>query len=140
MVCKVCGAVNDDASRFCETCGTDLTAAQEVAQEPVEQIVAEDVTNEYEAPAEEKAKDSSKGLSIASLVMGILGFLSCYCGGFVLSVIGLILGFAAKKKQEEKNAVTTAAVIINAITVVVGLILTIICFVFVGAFLADEVF
>ncbi len=184
MVCKICGAINDDGINFCSTCGAALVEDNEgtallneepafapaqndnqgyaVPQpevsaqpqpDPQPEVYAQpmaytqpqqDTYQPYvdsSAPAEEKS-DSAKGLSIAALVLGILGVvtlvgLCCCYGSFIpviFSVIGLILSVMAKKKQSEKNVITTVAfalsltaLIISAL-VIIGWIIYVVLF------------
>jgi hypothetical protein len=68
------------------------------------------------------ASGGSKGLAIASLVLGILSLcasIGWWCGG-PLSVIGLVLGFLGRKSAGKGLA--TAGIILSAI----GLVLTIV--------------
>ncbi len=150
MVCKVCGAVNDDASRFCQTCGADLTDENESTtvlndnpvyeDAPVESAYSEESGYVYSAVSADEipANIPAKGLSIASLILGIVSIVFCICGGApAFNIAGLVMGNIAKKKQPEKYSVTTAGVIINAIMLPVSIIvLIVICAIsFAGGFM-----
>lgn len=71
------------------------------------------------APAE---SGQTPGVSVASLILGIAGIpLSCCCGvGFILGIIGLILGLNGNKKS--KTGVGTAGIVCSVIAIVFGLI------------------
>jgi len=80
MLCPKCGADNLDNSQFCAACGEQL---------------------QFEKPQPGAAREPEpyvplkmSGLAIASLVFGVLGFLTCG----VLALPGLILGIVALVK------------------------------------------
>ena len=82
MYCTKCGFKNEGNS-YCSNCGNKL-----------ENVV---VNNNV------KVNDNSNGLKTASIVLGILGIVGSVLiifvpVGFVLSLIGLILGIIATKK------------------------------------------
>lgn len=80
--------------------------------------------------------DPGKGLGIASMVLGIVGFVFCCClGTFTFGVttliaplcliVGLILGIVGKSKSKTvggKNAPATAGIVLSAIPLALGLI------------------
>jgi hypothetical protein len=73
-------------------------------------------------PAPAAASSGSKGLAIASLVLGILSLCASvgwFCGG-PISIVGLVLGFLGRKSAGKSMA--TAGIILSAI----GLVLTIV--------------
>ena len=68
-----------------------------------------------------------KGISVASLVLGICSF---FFGGFVTAIIGLILGVNGKKKAAAVGAPTgiaQAGIITSIIALVVYVLVTIAC-------------
>ncbi len=72
-------------------------------------------TVSYDAPAVVPAK----GLGIASLILGIVGMLSCMsgCFGLVIGIVGLILAINAKKKGNT-TALPTVGLVLSIITLV----------------------
>lgn len=49
--------------------------------------------NQYQQP-----QDNSRGLAIASLVLGIVSF---FCCGSVCSIVGIVLGVLSRKKSQQ---------------------------------------
>ena len=67
--------------------------------------------------------DSVKGISIASLVLGIVGVVTCWTGlfsilGFVCAIIGLIL--AVKARKVAKTGLSTAGFVLSIIGTCLG--------------------
>lgn len=73
------------------------------------------------------AVEESKGLAIASLILGILSIL---CGGGIFGIVGLILAIVAKKKGQAGPH--TIGMILSIVGLVFGLIAIIVCFAFGG--------
>ena len=71
MYCPQCGNGSPEGARFCSNCGSPLPG------KPV-------------GPA---ALAQMSGMAVASLVLGIAGFLCCFCGA--PAIVGLILGILA---------------------------------------------
>ena len=69
------------------------------------------------------AVEESKGLAIASLILGIVSIL---CGGGIFGIVGLILTIVAKKKGQAGPH--TAGLILSIVGLVLGLIATIVVF------------
>lgn len=69
-------------------------------------------------------KDNSKGLAVASLVLGILSFFSCG-QGIILSVLGFIFGMISISKQKHGNGLAIAGIVISVIAFFVLLFLII---------------
>ncbi len=69
------------------------------------------------------AVEESKGLAIASLILGIVSIL---CGGGIFGIVGLILAIVAKKKGQAGPH--TVGLILSIIGLVLGLIATIVVF------------
>ncbi|MCR4697093.1 MAG: DUF4190 domain-containing protein [Lachnospiraceae bacterium] len=67
------------------------------------------------------AVEESKGLAIASLILGILSIL---CGGGIFGIVGLILAIVAKKKGQAGPH--TIGLILSIVGLVLGLIVGII--------------
>jgi hypothetical protein len=85
IVCPYCQSQNADGSPYCAGCGQALGPAPAArAARPYGRV----------------AEGDKKGLAIASLVLGILGLplLFCFGIGFLLSLVGLVLGIVALVK------------------------------------------
>ncbi len=68
------------------------------------------------------------GMGVASLVLGIIGLVLFFCGGFIVALIGLGLGIAQlvifsnnKDKSQEGRGIALAGVIISAIAIFGGI-------------------
>ena len=82
--------------------------------------------NSYQVPQEEE-----KGMSIASMVLGIVGFIA-WClpiAGYPVTIVGIVLGVRGMKKGGKGMAI--AGIIMCTITLVLTLINSIL-----GAFLS----
>lgn len=78
----------------------------------------------------------NNGKSVASLVLGIIGVVVGFFGGWawigaILGIIGLILGVLGKK--EAPNGMATAGIVLSIIAIALGLIVTIACYAYVAA-------
>ena len=85
------------------------------------------------------APTETKGLAIASLVLGIAGVIFSFLVtfvGFVAGIVGLILGILARKKGQPKG-MTLTGIILSAVAIVLSIILFIIAIVVVGSVLND---
>lgn len=71
------------------------------------------------------------GLGIASMVLGIVSIICCWATffGFLLGVVGLILGLCAKKSDGKKSGFAIAGIITSSIGVALGIL----CFIFIIA-------
>ena len=70
-----------------------------------------------------------KGLSIASLVLGICSLVVPY-GGVAIAIVGLILGILGKKKNLEVGlpaGMATAGIVLSIIALAWSIVLVIIC-------------
>ena len=74
-------------------------------------------------PAQETKKETN-GLSIASLVTGILS-VTCCCGGIlglILSIVAVVLGAISKKQQKENNTMALVGIILGAVGIVFAIV------------------
>ena len=72
-------------------------------------------------------QNNNEGLGIASMVMGILSFVTgCVGLGFLLAILGLVFGIASQSKS--KNGFAVAGIVTSAI----GLISAIPLFLLIG--------
>ena len=76
-------------------------------------------------------EQKNNGKSVASLVLGIIGVVVGFFGGWawigaILGIIGLILGVMGKK--EAPSSMATAGIVLSIIAIALGLIVTIACY------------
>lgn len=90
MNCNNCGNVIPEGNAFCEVCGAPVAQDVPVMETPVAEAPV------YAAPANEE----KKGLSIASLVLGIISVITWLIPlfGFPTALTGLILGCIGVRK------------------------------------------
>ena len=134
--CINCGAELDDDQLFCDDCGTKQIVepqpkAKKKAQTPPQKttvteadkqaiIQAEaDAKVRFEAEKAEKArkqeerKNNPKHLAIASLILGIVSYLSILAiiVPIATSILGIVFGFKGLKSEKKKTAI--AGIIVN---------------------------
>lgn len=149
--CIKCGAPVNEGQPFCQECGFALNAAQNAAAQPApeqEQPAPQQVQPEvspyiYGAPQQPvqpqppvRAAKQGAGMSIASLVLGIVSFLICCCGGadtlsyiisavlvLVTGALSLIFGIVAlsKKAQGGYKAMAIIGVVLGSLSTLTGL-------------------
>ena len=67
-------------------------------------------------------KDNSKGMAIASLVLGIVSF---FCCGPISAVVGIVLGVISRKNKPNENGMATAGIILSVIALILWVVLMI---------------
>ena len=120
MKCTKCGKEIKKTDVFCQYCGTKVEAEEkktEVKQATVTKVPAQN--------------QGSKGLAIASMVLGIVGILLCWCGLWVM--IFPILGFIFALCSKSKSGFKIAGLITSIVGFVLQLIVTLIAILFFGA-------
>lgn len=97
----------------------------------------------YVAPSAMIAKNTTDhGYAVTSLILGIIGLVTCCCYGVtavVLGVIGLILGILSRKHGNNEG-ISLAGIIISAISLGLGLIFGAIMVVAVFAAMEDMMY
>ena len=90
MNCNNCGNVIPEGNAFCEVCGAPVAQEAPVMETPVAEAPV------YAAPVNQE----KKGLSIASLVLGIISVITWLIPlfGFPTALTGLILGCIGVRK------------------------------------------
>ena len=66
-------------------------------------------------------QNASKGLSVASLILGILSMLCC-CIGFPFAIIGIILAIVSLVKHKGGKGLAIAGLITSGITMIISVI------------------
>jgi hypothetical protein len=71
--------------------------------------------------------NQSKGLSVASLVLGIISLVtSFFGGGLVVGIVGIILAVVAKKKGQT-GAMATVGLVLSIVGIVISILVLAIC-------------
>jgi len=103
----------------------NATPVQEtVTETPVQAAEPINTTYTYE---DSTVEEGGKGLSIASLILGIVAVLcgcTCGCSNLIFGVLAIIFAAVAKKKQQEGP--NTVGLILGIVGLVLGLISTIV--------------
>ena len=84
----------------------------------------------YVAPAQAPDSNKTSGMSIASLVLGIVGIVAGCCSpivGIICGVIGVILGVLGNKQNKTKLG--TAGLVVSIVAIAVSVVVWIISFV-----------
>lgn len=99
MICRNCNTENMDNAPFCQKCGMPFQPNNGAMQQP-----------------------EQKGLSIASMVLGIVGLLA-WCIpilGYPVTIIGLVLGIIGIKKGGKGMAI--AGMVLSGISLIATVI------------------
>ncbi|MGN1317751.1 MAG: DUF4190 domain-containing protein [Lachnospirales bacterium] len=102
---------------------------EENKKEPIHPIPGQPYSFNSETQTEIKEKEGNGyiGISIASMVLGILGLLCCYCG-LLFSIVGLVLGCVSLSQKYDGKGMAIAGIVMGGI----GVILSIVLIVFYG--------
>ena len=113
MYCPNCGAQNPEGSNFCQGCGKTLVAVTQVPPT----IIAYPPPP---APPQEIKRTS--GMAIASLVMGILGFIFGLPAALAVIFGGIALSETGKNPNIGGRGMAVAGLILGIIVLVGGLL------------------
>lgn len=115
MICKKCGAFNEEGTNFCANCGENLRVAEQVVQP---ESVVENVVPTGYVQNPEPVKQPAMGLAIAAMICGIVSFL---CFWYITGPLGIIFGAVAKNKGC-KSGMATAGIVCGIIGVALGIV------------------
>lgn len=116
--CLNCNKEYDDSKVLCPECGVSLVSIEPSGQYNQNSAFNQGSVNAYQNPIQEE----KKGLSIASMVLGIVGFVA-WCLpilGFPVTIVGIVLGIIGMKKGGRGMAI--AGIIMCSITFLITLI------------------
>lgn len=122
--CIRCGAELDDGAAFCDECGAPQTSPQ---PQPEKKDEFSKVNSIKKAKSEynENPEIKKRGMSIASLVMGIISV--CTLGiFFVPEILGLVFGIIAICDKKMEHAMAIGGTVMSAIAFILGIILWIV--------------
>ncbi|HIU74907.1 MAG TPA: DUF4190 domain-containing protein [Candidatus Pelethocola excrementipullorum] len=114
FICPQCGKEIDANEQACPYCGLPLNQSSQ--------------GNPYQQPyhMQNQQPQGSSGLSIASMVLGILSIVfSCLGLGWILGVIGLILGIVAIFNKNQGRGMAIAGITTSAISILLIILLLI---------------
>lgn len=116
--CPNCNKEYDDDKVSCPECGVSLILNDAAGQYNQNSNLNQGSVYAYQNPV----KEEEKGMSIASMVLGIVGFIA-WClpiAGYPVTIVGLILGIKGMKKGGRGMAI--AGIIMCSITLLLTLI------------------
>lgn len=119
MICKYCGTLLEDNSKFCNNCGNNLEVGN---------IFMPPQQTYYYPP---KVKEPGRGFAIASMVLGIL---SVVLGHLILGILAIIFGGVAKSKGSYSR-MATAGIVCG----VIGCILYFLYLIFLASFINEYI-
>ena len=116
--CTNCGTKLDDGVKFCTSCGK-ATESDTISNNN------QPVNNTTNVTVNNGGEKKTNGLAIAGFVMSIVSVFLC-CGilnvpGLILSIVGLV---KAKDYNGDGKGLAIAGIIISAIVIVIGIILS----------------
>ncbi|MBP5444894.1 MAG: zinc-ribbon domain-containing protein [Acholeplasmatales bacterium] len=138
MYCKKCGMQVEEGSRFCPTCGNDLT--KDIYQEK-----EDDFFKEYDKKEEVESNNTNVQEPMSYKVFAIIGFVSgivsiCLCWipwMFNVSIPGMIFSKVGyKSKTKSSNAKTGFA--LSLVATIINIIITIALLVFIIIYAKDH--
>lgn len=114
IICPQCGKEISANEQECPYCGLSLQHSSQ--------------NDPYQQPYQTQNKpQGSSGLSIASMVLGILALVfSCLGLGWILGIIGLILGIISVYNKNPGRGMAIAGITTSAISIVLIVILLVI--------------
>lgn len=121
MFCSNCGTNNADGMAYCSCCGAPMNA-QSAPQQPYAptQPYGAAPTPYYPAPAP-TYEQPAKGLSIASLVLGIV---SLFIAAYIAGTLAIVFSCMAKKKGNTSK-MNTAGLVLGIIGIAAALLIQI---------------
>lgn len=124
MFCKKCGSNLNEGDKFCNNCGN------KVEQIPENIVEFNNTTmNNINTSNNNQVSSNNDKLGLASLIIGIVALIIVLLGksfGFILGIVGLILGIISKNKDKKKKIgiiLNIVAMVIRIATIVIGAII-----------------
>ena len=114
MFCSYCGTNNPDGTAYCSNCGGPLT--NQAPQQPYTPAPAP-----YYPAATPTHEQPAKGLSIASLVLGIV---SLFVFAYIAGSLAIVFSCMAKKKGSTSK-MNTAGLVLGIIGIAAWLVMQI---------------
>lgn len=123
MFCTNCGKRLEDEWDVCPDCGVaGNSQAQTSSSYQTNQTYQNyQMYQPIQGEPPKKPETVCQGISIASLVLGIVGLiLSCIVVGAILCIIGIILSLVALVKQDKKSGIAIAGFITSVIGIMIA--------------------
>ena len=133
--CSSCGKGIADNTKFCPFCGApceqDVDTNTNSQENAGEGVYYESASTGYGAANQ---GGSSKGLTIAGLVLGIVAIVFIFIPGvnwlgWICGVVGIVISAIAisqSKKAGEKNGMAVAGLVLSIISIALGIIVVMI--------------
>lgn len=153
MKCEKCGNEIDENSKFCSNCGEEIkndkqeeviieaekVNNEEKKEEPIQSteiIETETPINQSDVKQAEVVKEEKQGLSVASLILGIIAILCLFEHG-VLNIACAILAivFGVKGRKQGAKGLGTTGMVLGIVSLVLCAIVLIFLMIFASALL-----
>lgn len=123
MFCRNCGKQLEDGWSVCPDCGAEVRSeAQTSPSYQMNQTYQMYQPIQGEPPKQQETV--CQGMSVASLVLGIVGLvLSCIVIGVVPCIIGAVLSLVALVKQDRKSGIAIAGFITSVTGILVAVVM-----------------
>ena len=124
MFCNQCGNFVEDGNAFCPVCGA------QVGQAPVANTQNAPVENAFNFNGLPSVPEEKKGLSIASMILGISSAVITWIQPFIaviLALVGLILGCIGVGKGGKGMGIT--GIVLSAIFLVINIVIIVLAFI-----------
>lgn len=117
MFCNKCGNKLDDGARFCSYCGNNIDNGLNTQSVDLNNNQS---NNLYVQKNNVNSSNSEDKFGLISLIIGIISLvivLSWESFGFILGIVGLILGIISKNKDKKKKI----GIILNIVALILGI-------------------
>ena len=130
--CTSCGKGIADNTKFCPFCGAPCEQTEQTEQDVYSASQENTGDGVYYEPAKTGAASSgsTKGMSIAGLVLGVVAIVFVFIPGvsflgWIMGVVGIVLSAIAisqAKKAGEKNGMAVAGLVLSIVSIAIGII------------------
>lgn len=141
-VCKNCGMENITGAKFCMSCGAQMEIEPPKQTVQAEEVISTPWTDansnpyfsssanpydnssqqSYQEPEMVNPNANSNGLSIASMICGIIALICCYLA-IPLAIAALVTGIIALSKKYGGKGMAIAGIVTSALAIIINIIL-----------------
>lgn len=131
MYCNKCGSNLSEQDKFCNNCGNRVEQMPENIVQ-FNNTTSNNLNNDNVNTTNNNQVSNNDKFGLASLIIGIVAIIFVLLGksfGFLLGIVGLILGIISKNKDKKKKTgiiLNIVAMVIRIATIVIGAIFLVI--------------